>query len=199
MQEGDSNDSVTQRRRRGEVDDGGEESRFLRSYTALSNAMSSLAHYSRTASEGASTGYSVRDSDVVQLMSTDFFARRLLRKKDFFDVFGGATTDNSEGKGGVATPNGRDLFVARQKGQGRFYSGSGASTPGARRGGNGAEGDEVRAGSGDEQGGGANTLHHADLLGSLPAPAALLALDRLKETQRRKQLGLVTIYQFVEM
>ncbi|KAJ1022242.1 hypothetical protein NDA13_005156 [Ustilago tritici] len=194
-------------RRRNEVDDGGEESRFLRSYTALSNAMSSLAHYSRKASEGVTTGYSVRDSDVVQLMSTDFFARRLLRKKDFFDIFGNAT-DNSGAKGGAATPDGKDALLARQKNSSRFYSGSGASTPGARRGGKvgadvgaggGASEDEDGGGSADEQqGGGANTLHHADLLGSLPAPAALLALDRLEETRKRRQLGLVTIYQFVE-
>lgn len=200
--------SVAGRRKR-ETDDGGEESRFLRSYTALSNAMSSLAHYSRKASEGVTTGYSVRDSDVVQLMSTDFFARRLLRKKDFFDIFGSAT-DNSDAKGGAATPNSKDALLARHKNSSKFYSGSGASTPGARRGGNGGAGagtggasgdgteDEDGGGSADEHRGGANTLHHADLLGSLPAPAALLALDRLKETQKRRQIGLVTIYQFVE-
>ena len=183
-------------RRRKEADDGGEESRFLRSYTALSNAMSSLAHYSRMASEGVSTGYSVRDSDVVQLMSTDFFARRLLRKKDFFDIFGSAA-DSADAKGGAATPNGKDTFVARQKAQSRFYSGSGASTPGAARGAGGIDAEQGEGGSGDEQSR-ANFLHHADLLGSLPAPAALLAIDRLRETQRRKQLGLVTIYQLVE-
>ncbi|SPO29765.1 related to MTC5 - subunit of the SEA complex [Ustilago trichophora] len=185
------------RRRIKEVEDGGEESRFLRSYTALSSAMSSLARYSRTASEGVSTGYSVRDSDVVQLMSTDFFARRLLRKKDFFDIFGSAA-DNSDAKGGgPATPNGKDSFVARQKAQSRFYSGSGASTPGATRDAGRADAEED-GGSADEHRGGANFAHHADLLGSLPAPAALLALDRLKETQRKKQMGLVTIYQLVE-
>lgn len=197
--EGESEDGNKPGRRRKDGDDGGEESRFLRSYTALSNAMSSLAHYSRTASEGVATGYSVRDSDVVQLMSNDFFARRLLRKKDFFDIFGGAT-DNSDSKGGAGPPNNKEVLAVRQKGQSRFYSGSGASTPGARRGGGAAEGegDGVGAGSGDEQRGGANTLHHADLLGSLPAPAALLAIGRLKEMQRKKQLGLVTVYQLVE-
>ncbi|CDW99111.1 hypothetical protein [Sporisorium scitamineum] len=156
--------------RRGEVEDGDDESRFLRSYTALSNAMSSLARYSRNASEGVSTGNSVRDSDVVQLMSTDFFACRLLRKKDFFDIFGNSG-DGSSAKEGAATPLGKDL--ARQKASSRFYSGSGASTPGG-------------------------AAHHADLFGSLPAPAALLAIDRLKESQRRRRMGLVTIYQFVE-
>lgn len=177
--------------------DEGEESRFLRSYTALSNAMSSLARYSRMASEGVTTGYSVRDSDVVQLMSTDFFARRLLRKKDFFDVFG-----NADAHSGAATPMGKDSLVARHKAtSSRFYNGSGASTPGAARrdgtrGGYGSA-DEHRGGS--RSGGGANFAHHADLLGSLPAPAALLAIDRLKESQRKRQLGLVTIYQLVEM
>ncbi|SNX82027.1 related to MTC5 - subunit of the SEA complex [Melanopsichium pennsylvanicum] len=192
-----------------EADERGEESRFLRSYTALSNAMSSLAHYSRTASQGVSTGYSVRDSDVVQLMSTDFFARRLLRKKDFFDIFG-STADcdagEAKGNGGTQTPNGKYSFAARQKARqrSRFYSGSGASTPGATRngGGNGGGGrgiEEDEGGSADEaRGGGANLAHHADLLGSLPAPAALLAIGKLKETQRRRQIGLVTIYQFVE-
>ncbi|EST09428.2 WD40 repeat [Kalmanozyma brasiliensis GHG001] len=167
---------------------GGEESRFLRSYTALSNAMSSLARYSRNASQGVTTGYSVRDSDVVQLMSTDFFARRLLRKKDFFDVF----ADTADRVGGAATPMGKDAFVARQKAApSRFYSGSGASTPGATRGRGVAEEGEA---SEDER---RFAAHHADLLGSLPAPAALLAIDKLKETQRRRQMGLVTIYRFV--
>lgn len=184
-------------RRRKDADEDGEESRFLRSYTALSNAMSSLAHYSRTASEGVATGYSVRDSDVVQLMSNDFFVKRLLRKKDFFDIFG-STVDHPDNKGGTATPVGKDVLAAKKKGQSRFYSGSGASTPGARRGGGDAERDEEGAGSADEHRDGANTLHHADLLGSLPAPAALLALDGLKETQKRKLMGLVTIYQLHE-
>ncbi|KAI3492996.1 hypothetical protein L1887_42371 [Cichorium endivia] len=191
-QEGDSDGA---RGRKG-ADEGEEESRFLRSYTALSNAMSSLAYYSRTASEGVTTGYSVRDSDVVQLMSTDFFARRLLRKKDFFNIFDSVA--DADAKSGVATPLARDALVARQKAQTRFYSGSGASTPGARRAGHGDGGGADAAGSDDEQSAAANTLHHADLLGSLPAPAALLVLDRLKETQRRRKMGLVTIYQLVE-
>jgi WD40 repeat protein len=191
-QEGDSDGA---RGRKG-ADEGEEESRFLRSYTALSNAMSSLAYYSRTASEGVTTGYSVRDSDVVQLMSTDFFARRLLRKKDFFNIFDSVA--DADAKSGVATPLARDALVARQKAQTRFYSGSGASTPGARRAGHGDGGAADAAGSDDEQSAAANTLHHADLLGSLPAPAALLVLDRLKETQRRRKMGLVTIYQLVE-
>ncbi|SJX64930.1 related to MTC5-subunit of the SEA complex [Sporisorium reilianum f. sp. reilianum] len=165
--------------------DGDEESRFLRSYTALANAMSSLARYSRTASGGVATGYSVRDSDVVQLMSTDFFARRLLRKKDFFDTFAG-----SGSRHGGDTPLGKDR-VARHRASRRFYSGSGASTPGVGRG----EGERGAEGSGEEVRG---ASHHVDLLGSLPAPAAVLALDRLKETQRRRQVGLVTVYQLVE-
>ncbi|KAN0061898.1 hypothetical protein ACQY0O_005892 [Thecaphora frezii] len=49
-----------------------EESRFLRSYSALSSAMSSLARFSKGDKHG------LRDSDVVQLMSSDFFARRIL-------------------------------------------------------------------------------------------------------------------------
>ena len=182
-----------------EAEAGDDESRFLRSYTALSNAMSSLARYSRMASEGATTGYSVRDSDVVQLMSTDFFARRLLRKKDFFDIFGDAGADvGSAAKGRVATPLGKDAFVARQKAaSSRFYSGSGASTPGAMRGvAGGRDGSVERGAHGEEHRG--HVAHHVDLLGSLPAPAALLAIDRLKETQKRRQMGLVTIYQLVE-
>lgn len=184
-------------RRHRDVDEGGEESRFLRSYTALSNAMSSLARYSRIASENVSTGYSVRDSDVVQLMSTDFFARRLLRKKDFFDIFGNAADSSDATKAGAVAHSGTNAFVARQRAQTRFYSGSGASTPGATR----RNGDwDGAGGSGDEHAPrGRNFSHHADLLGSLPAPAALLAIDRLKETQRRKRLGLVTIYQLVEI
>ncbi len=71
------------------------------------------------------------------------------------------------------------------------YSGSGASTPGATRG-EGADGEE---GEGEEQ---RVVAHHVDLLGSLPAPAALLAIDRLRESQKRRLVGLVTIYQLVE-
>ncbi|EPQ26720.1 uncharacterized protein PFL1_05699 [Pseudozyma flocculosa PF-1] len=58
-----------------------EESRFLRSYTALSSAMSSLARYSKEGNGGDGGGdHGLRDSDVVQLMSSDFFARRLLSR-----------------------------------------------------------------------------------------------------------------------
>ncbi|GAC96077.1 hypothetical protein PHSY_003656 [Pseudozyma hubeiensis SY62] len=192
------------RRGKDKEEDDGEGSRFLRSYTALSNAMSSLARYSRMTSEGAGTGYSVRDSDVVQLMSSDFFARRLLQKKDFFEVFGNAVADSAGAKGGIDTPVGnKDVLVARQRAaSSRFYSGSGASTPGARR---GPVDDKTGHVSADEHaetkegGSGANFAHHADLLGSLPAPAAFLAIDRLKESQRKRQIGLVTIYQLVEI
>ncbi|TKY88794.1 hypothetical protein EX895_002425 [Sporisorium graminicola] len=193
----DSEDASEQQspggRRGKEAEDVDDESRFLRSYTALANAMSSLARYSRTASEGVATGYSVRDSDVVQLMSTDFFARRLLRKQDFLDILGnnGGEASSATGKGGAATPLGKDIVARQKASSSRFYSGSGASTPGAGR-----VGAIAGEGSGDE--GRMGSSHHVDLLGSLPAPAALLAIDRLKESQRRRQIGLVTIYQLVE-
>lgn len=157
-----------------------EESRFLRSYTALSSAMTSLAQFSKSASEGLggqTADHGVRDSDVVQLMSTDFFARRLLQKSDFFDDFG----DQAEPRtGGTRNTNNRS----------HFYSGSGASTPGARR------GDSDHARRPDEEDARANTLHHADLRGALPAPAAILALhNRLRDHRRRTHNTTVQIYQ----
>ncbi|PWZ01935.1 WD40 repeat-like protein [Testicularia cyperi] len=182
---------------KGPQDEAEEESRFLRSYTALSNAMASLAKYSRIASEdmgGMAAGYGIRDSDVVQLMSNDFFARRLLKKKDFFDDLGlGRAEHPGESVKGTDKRKG-----GRRRGPTTFYSGSGASTPGAGGGGRrGNDGPGSAAEDNDDQEAGANTLHHADLRGSLPAPAAILALNRLRDLKKRKA-ALVTIYQFVE-
>ena len=74
------------------------ESRFLRSYTALSGAMLSLAQYARQ--EGSGSGeYGVRDSDVVQLMSSDFFARRMMSRAASKDPSGGETSTGEERRG----------------------------------------------------------------------------------------------------
>ncbi|PWN47131.1 WD40 repeat-like protein [Violaceomyces palustris] len=56
--------------------------RFIQSYSALSNAMSSLA---RLGKELGGVDHGVRDSDVLQLMSTDFVSRRLDSQRERSD------------------------------------------------------------------------------------------------------------------